>query len=201
MRSNFAGMILQEKKFNRVHRILHWTIAATILFLILTILLRSGWMNKSHIAAIVQKNLSKSGYTISDKDAAEIGKEVRNSMWQWHIIAGYVLIGLYILRIIVLLKQGFAYKNPLSPGLNTKEKFRSWLYLIFYVLLTLTLITGFMIVNGPKSLEGPMKFIHTKALYYVVVFIILHIGGVLIADAGEERGLISKMVSGDKHLK
>jgi cytochrome b len=37
-----------------------------------------------------------------------------------------------------------------------------------------------------------------QSIYYVVIFIMLHIGGVLIADAGLDRGIISKMISGDK---
>ena len=198
MLSNFVAMILREKKFNLVHRMLHWIIAATILFLILTVWLRSGWMNKNHIATIIQENLSKSGYTISSKDAIAIGKEVRNNMWQWHMIAGYVLIGLYLLRMLVIAKQGLAYKNPLSLGLSNKEKFKSWLYIIFYALLAISLITGFIIENGPKSTEEVMILIHVQSLYYVITFIILHMGGVLIADAGKEKGIISKMVSGDK---
>ena len=195
---NFAAMTLREKKFNLIHRLLHWTITSTILFLLFTVFLRSGWMNKKHIGEIVIQKLGESGYTISQKDAYGVGSAVRNSMWQWHTIFGYVLIGLYVIRMIVVAKQGLAYKNPLGAGLTSKEKFRSWLYLIFYFLLTITLVTGFVIVNGPKSMKEPMVFIHTKALYYVTAFIILHIAGVLIADGGEEKGIISKMVSGDK---
>lgn len=191
-------MVLREKKFNLIHRVLHWSIALGILFLIITVWLRSGWMSKNHIATIVQQNLTKSGYNISDKEAAEIGKEVRNSMWQWHIIVGYVLIGLYVLRMLVIAKQGIAYKNPLTVGISGKEKFKSWLYIIFYVLLAVSLITGFIIENGPKSIKQAMVFIHVKSLYYVITFIVIHIGGVLMADAGNEKGIISKMVSGDK---
>jgi cytochrome b len=61
-----------------------------------------------------------------------------------------------------------------------------------------SLFTGFMTVNGPKNLQHTMAAIHMKGLYYLATFIILHMGGVLLAEMGPEKGMISKMVSGDK---
>jgi hypothetical protein len=66
------------------------------------------------------------------------------------------------------------------------------------VLLAVSLFTGFMEENGPKSLQHNMTAGHVQSIYYVVIFSMLHIGEVLIADAGLDRGLISKMISGDK---
>ncbi len=58
-----------------------------------------------------------------------------------------------------------------------------------------------MIVNGPKDLKDVMEKIHVKSLYYIITFIIVHIGGVLLADMGSEPGIISKIVSGNKKDK
>jgi hypothetical protein len=76
---------MREQRFNLAHRLIHWAIAFTVLFLLLTILLRMGWMNKDHVGNIIQQNLGKSNMHINTKDAAVIGKAVRKPMWNWHI--------------------------------------------------------------------------------------------------------------------
>src|ERR1700754_984576 len=192
---------MNEKRFNLTHRLLHWAIAFTLLFLLLTILLRMGWMNMNHVGNIIQRNLDKSGTTISAKDAALIGKEVRRPMWNYHYLAGYTLIGLYLLRMILIASQGIAYKGPFSKGATLKDKFKGWVYIIFYCLLAISLFTGLLTLYGPKDWHNALSAIHTKGIYYLATFIILHLGGVLLAELGPEKGIISKMVSGDKKLE
>ena len=187
-----------EKRFNLAHRLIHWAIAFTVLFILLTVLLRMGWMNKDSMGAIIQQQLGKSGTSINDKDAGLIGKAVRLPMWRWHTVAGYVLVGLYLVRMLITLIQGVAYQSPFTKGLSLAYKVKAWAYVIFYILLAVTLTTGLLVVHGPKSWHHDMAAVHIKSLYYVVIFIVLHIGGVLIADAGPERGIISKIISGDQ---
>ena len=158
---------------------------------------KSLFSHLNQMGEIVQKNLAKTGIVIDHTEAGKIGKEVRRPMWSLHVIAGYVLIGLYLVRMIITSLQGIAYQSPFATGATAKDKFKSWVYLLFYVLMAISLVTGFMVVNGPETLKEPMEFIHVKSLYYMVTFIILHIGGVLIADARQERGIISKIISGD----
>lgn len=189
---------MQEKRFNLVNRLLHWSIVFVMLFLLLTVFLRSTWMDKSQIGDIVKDNLGKSNIVLNDKDAGNIGRAVRKPMWQWHIYAGYVMIGLYVIRMIVNMVKGINYKNPFTKGLAAKDKLRSWMYIFFYGLLTITLFTGFMVVNGPKSWKDSMEFVHVKSLYFFIAFIVIHIVGVFIADAKDDRYIISKIVTGDK---
>jgi cytochrome b561 len=188
---------MREQRFNLAHRLIHWAIAFTVLFLLLTILLRMGWMNKDHVGNIIQQNLDKSNIHVNTKDAAVIGKAVRKPMWNWHILAGYTLIGLYLVRMVLTAAQGIAYRSPFRRKTRTKEKFQAWVYIIFYCLLAVSLFTGFMIENGPKRLQHNMELVHVQGLYYLVAFIILHIGGVILAEFGPEKGIISKIISGD----
>ena len=189
---------MKEKRFNLASRIIHWAIAFAIMFLLLTVFLRLGWMNKDGMGEILREALQKKGIQLSKADAAVIGKEIRKPMWRYHVLAGYVLIGLYLIRMGITFIQGIAFKNPFSKQTSPKDKFKSWLYIIFYILFATSLFTGFMMVNGPKETKEIMEAIHVKSLYYMVVFIILHVGGVLLADMGTEPGIISRMVSGDK---
>jgi cytochrome b561 len=192
---------MENNRFNLVNRLIHWAIAFNILFILTTVFLRMGWMNINSVGDIIQKNLSKSGVQISLKEAVAIGKEVRRPMWSCHYIAGYTMIGLYLIRMANTAIQGVAFKSPFNKKTSAKDKFKAWVYIIFYTLLAVSMFTGFMTLNGPKSLHDSMSFIHTKSVYYVVVFIAIHITGVLIADAGQEPGIISKIISGEKALK
>ena len=189
---------MNNRRFNGINRLIHWAIALDLLFILMTVLLRMGWMNINGVGGIIQKNLATSGTTISLKEAVAIGKEIRRPMWSLHYIAGYTMIGLYIIRMVNTAIHGVAYQSPFEKTATVKDKFKAWAYIVFYILLAVSLVTGFMTLNGPKSLHDPMAFIHTKSLYYVVAFIAIHITGVLIADAGQEPGIISRMVSGEK---
>ncbi|MGQ7854405.1 cytochrome b/b6 domain-containing protein [Pedobacter sp. WC2501] len=192
---------MREKRFNLASRVIHWAIAFAIMFLLLTVFLRLGWMNKDAMGEILREALQKKGIQLSQADAAAIGKEIRRPMWSYHVITGYVLIGLYLIRMGITFIQGIAFKNPFSKQTSPKDKFKSWLYIIFYVLFATSLFTGFMVVNGPKEIKEIMEAIHVKSLYYMLSFIVLHIGGVLLADIGGEPGIVSKMIRGNFNIK
>lgn len=189
---------MREKRFNLASRLIHWAIAFTFLYIMLTVLLRMGWMNKDGMGTIIHDNLAEQNVTINQDDAALIAKKVRKPMWSTHTIAGYVLVGLFVLRIILTWVQGMGFANPLKAGVTLYHKFKAWVYIVFYLMLGTSLFTGLMMEFGPESLEHTMEDIHVLSLYYSVAFILLHTVGVLMADAGKERGIISKIISGDR---
>lgn len=196
----FKFVRMREKRFNLASRLLHWAIAITFLYIMLTVLLRMGWMNKGSMGTIIKENLSEQNISIKQDDAFAIAKKVRKPMWKTHTIAGYVLVGLFVLRMILTWVQGAGFVNPLKKGISQYEKFKSWVYVVFYLLLGASLFTGLMMEFGPESLEHTMEDIHVLSLYYSIAFILLHTVGVLMADAGRERGIISKIISGDRPL-
>jgi len=185
--------------YTRTHRILHWLIAGVFLFILLTVVLRQNWMNKDQISDIVLAKLSEKGMHLSEADAVKIGKAVRYPMWRWHVWAGYVLIGLYLIRMIVFRLQGATFKSPFKKHLITKERFKSVIYVLFYSCFGTTLLTGMVIVWLPRSwqqLHHIAKVIHIQSLYYAVTFIVLHLGGLVIGELGKDKGIISRMIHG-----
>ena len=191
---------MRETRFNLSSRLIHWAIAFVFLYILLTVLLRMGWMNKGHMGDIIQENLAKDGINL-DKDAAgTLAKKVRRPMWETHTIAGYVLVGLYVIRMIINMVQGLGFDKPFKAGLSGYRKFKSWVYIIFYVCLAGSLITGLLIEFGPGSIHEISEEIHKLSLYYMIAFIALHLVGVVIADGTKERGIISKIISGDRPL-
>ena len=88
-------------------------------------------MNKNHMADILKENLSEINIQISDDQAVVIAKKIRQPMWQWHIYTGYAIVVIYFLRGLLALFQGWLFTSPFERGLPLREKFQSWVYLIF----------------------------------------------------------------------
>ena len=198
---NICFNILTTISYTRAHRILHWLIATVFMFIILTVFLRQNWMNKDQVGQILSDKLLEHGILLSKKDASLIGKAVRYPMWKFHAWAGYVLVLLYIARMILFKVQGAVFNNPFKRDLPLKERSKAIIYSVFYLCLGITLVTGLILVWGPKSNRELHHFaqgIHIQSLYYALTFIVLHLGGLVLAELGSDKGIISRMIHGRK---
>ena len=190
---------METRNYSKVYRILHWLIAITFILLLLTIFLRKTWMEKNHVAGIIQDFLADNGHTaLSEDEAILLAKKIRKPMWNWHIYFGYVLTGLYCIRLAVPFFGEMKFSSPFKAELDSKTKFQFWVYLVFYVCTAISLVTGLLIEFGPKNLKDPMEEIHVLSLYYLLGFMVLHFGGVLLAEFTNQKGLISRVISGNK---
>jgi len=190
---------METRNYSKVYRILHWLIAITFILLLLTIFLRKTWMEKNHVAGIIQDFLVDNGHaSLSQDDAILLAKKIRKPMWNWHIYFGYVLTGLYCIRLAVPFFGEMKFSSPFKAELDSKTKFQFWVYLVFYVCSAISLVTGLLIEFGPKNLKDPMEEIHVLSLYYLLGFMVLHFGGVLLAECTSEKGIVSRIISGSK---
>ncbi len=192
---------MENTKYSKVYRIIHWTIAVSFLLLLITIFLRLTWMNKYNVAAIIQDYLSGTGQILSQEQLIELAKKIRQPMWNWHIYIGYILVGLFSIRLILPAFGHMKIQNPLDKTLSTKIKFQKWTYIIFYLCVIVSLVTGLIIELGPKEFKKPMEEIHVLGIYYLIAFIGIHLTGVLIAEFTDQKGIISRIVSGSKKDK
>lgn len=183
-----------NKKFTALDRFLHWSLAFTFLFIMLTVFLRLTWMEKNHVAQIIVDGLSALNIDISYDKAVKIAKNIRRPMFDWHIIIGYFAAGIFFLRVLF----NFFNKGRFNPQ-TTKEKFQLWIYRIFYVLLSVTLITGLLLEFGPESIESTVETVHKLTLYYAIAFLILHFTGIVIGENTSKKGIVSKMIGGEKN--
>jgi cytochrome b561 len=189
---------MEKTNYSKIYRTLHWAIAISFTLLLITIFLRLTWMNKYNVAAIIQEYLSTTGQTLSQDQLIVLAKQIRQPMWDWHIYIGYVLTGLFSLRLILPFFGSMKLQNPLVKNLSLKDKFQKWTYIIFYLCVVISLVTGLIIVFGPKEFKKPMEEIHVLGIYYLIAFIVIHIAGVLIAEFTNQKGIISRIVSGSK---
>lgn len=187
---------MEERKFSLINRFLHWAIAFALLFLLLTIFLRQNWMNKHHVADILTAKLAELDVALEDGQAVKIAKAIRKPMWDWHIYVGYVLIGLYFIKLLFMTIKGSVFLSPFAKASSAKDKFQSWMYILFYVLLGFSLVTGALIVLWSDMFKHALEDIHKLCDYWLLAFIVLHFGGILLGELGSQKGIVSRMING-----
>lgn len=192
---------MEKTKYSKLYRIIHWAIAVSFLLLLITIFLRLTWMNKYNVAAIIRDYLSDTGQILSQEQLIVLAKKIRQPMWNWHVYTGYVLVGLFSIRFLLPAFGHMKIQNPFSKNISTKVRIQKWTYIIFYVCVIVSLTTGLIIELGPKELKKPMEEIHVLGIYYLIAFIAIHLAGVLIAEFTDQKGIISRIVSGSKNKK
>ena len=172
---------------------MHWAIAFCILFMLFTIFLRLTWLNKVNVSEILGNELSQRDINLSADELTTIAKKIRKPMWNWHVYIGYVLIGLYFIRLILPFFGEMKFQFPQRQN-TLKNQFKQWTYLFFYILLAASLTTGFLIVNGPVEWKKSLEGIHELSLYYILLFIVIHFSGILMAEYSSEKGIISRII-------
>lgn len=187
---------MENRSYPAVYRIVHWAIAVSFGLLLITIFLRLTWMNKYNVATIIQDQLANTEQYVSEDQAIALAKKIRQPMWDWHIYTGYVLVGLFAIRSMLPAFGQMKFQDPMEKALSTKAKFRKWTYLFFYGFVLVSLATGLLIVWGPKEWKGPLEEVHELGIYYLVAFIAIHLAGVLWAEFTDQKGIVSRIVSG-----
>ena len=92
--------------------------------------------------------------------------------------------------------NGIIFPNTLKKDKILKQKVQVWAYLIFYFLMAISLISGFFIVKGPIKYKDFLETIHVQSLYYVILFVIVHMAGIIVAELSDGKGIVSKMING-----
>jgi Ni,Fe-hydrogenase I cytochrome b subunit len=57
-------------------------------------------------------------------------------------------------------------------------------------------LSGLVLKFGPESIEHQVETLHVLALWYFIPFISLHLAGIVLAENGHEKGIVSKMIGG-----
>jgi len=153
-------------------------------------------MNKYHMADIIQEYMKGTGQTMSYDEIVVMAKQIRKPMWNWHINLGYVLLGLFSIRFTLPLFGEMKFQSPFAKNLTTKQRLQKWTYILFYICVVGSLITGLLIEWGPKEWKKPVEEIHMLGIYYLVAFIVLHLAGILIAESTNQKGIVSRIIGG-----
>jgi len=158
-------------------------------------------MNKNNMADIMQNYLNGTDQSLTRDQIVAMAKLIRKPMWDWHIYLGYVLVGLLSIRFILPLFGEMKFPNPLAKDQTMKVRFQKWTYIIFYICVIGSLITGLLIEWGPKAWEKSMEDIHVLGIYYLIAFITIHIAGIIIAEFTDQKGIVSRIIGGGERSR
>ncbi|MGZ5207422.1 MAG: cytochrome b/b6 domain-containing protein [Sulfuricurvum sp.] len=179
------------RQFSVSFRVWHWLQAVAIFGLFITVILRESVMSKSGMGIIVQKKLAEIGAVITDEQAVLIGKAVRAPMWDWHIYLGITVAVLLVWRLAMVLKNGFGFDD------NAKMKKVYQLYKAVYVLLSIMAISGLVMYwKLAGEFKGLTETVHMYIGWGIFAFVAVHIIGVVLAERSDQKGLVSRMISG-----
>jgi cytochrome b561 len=186
-------------KYTAIFRVWHWLNAIVILGLVGTVLLRKGFLSYRTNSEVIMTKLSDIGVEIFKEDAVAIAKAIRAPMWEWHLILGYALAFLVVYRIALFFfdksqKENFASLDLHKKGVNS-------LYYILYAVIHFMTNSGFAMYLKEElamadATDKSIKELHELVYNYFLIFIPLHVAGVVVADIREEHGLISTMING-----
>jgi cytochrome b561 len=190
-----------------VLRLWHWLDALVIFGLLLTVLLRDTMLSARVVGALVKDKLDAAGAAVSNDQARGVARALTERLWAWHVYLGYGLCALALLRIVARVLEAVQGKAS-APGAGAPAASASLHHRLvrllhggFYVALALMVVTGIMLsfkdaLGLPRSASQLAHGLHENVMWFVIGFIVLHIGGVLRTEHGEEPGIVSTMIHG-----
>jgi len=183
-----------NSKFTLLHRALHWTMAFALTILFITGFLRMTYMSKKSTAAIVLFQATD----VSKEAAAAIAKAILAPMWQWHVVFAFIMVAAVLVRLGYMTFKGVRFTNPFQKNLPVKKRLQGLTYVFFYVCVLMSMVTGIIIKLGLfDEAHHTIEAVHKWGIYWVPVFVVLHLVGVVLAEHSDEKGITSKMIGGD----
>ena len=184
------------KNYSLQLRIWHWLHALTVLGLLGTFFLRKTFLSWRANSEILMAKLAEFDIVVTADQAKALAKAVRAPMWEWHIILGFVFAALVLWRLVMIVREGFGYETD-----DPHMKIVYIGYKVIYVVLTFMAISGVVLylyqdIGLSKDLAGTVKEVHEVVAWAVAGFAVMHIAGVFVADNRDQKGIISRMVSG-----
>lgn len=186
-------------KYSFGFRLWHWLNAVVILGLLGTVFLRKTFLSWRTNSEIIMTKLSNLGVDVFKEDAVTIAKAIRGEMWQWHLTLGYALLFLLVLRMALYLFD--KSKKERFDSLSFHKKAVKISYYIVYTAIFFITLSGFAAylhesLELSQEMTKQIKEFHELIYNVILIFVPLHIIGVIVADMHDEHGLVSTMING-----
>ncbi len=186
-------------KYSLPFRIWHWLNAFVVLGLLATVFLRKTFLSWRTNSELLMQKLAEIDIEISAQQAKVLAKAIRAGMWEWHILLGYSLAFLVIYRVALFFLDSSQKESFTSLTLHKKAVKLS--YYLFYAVTLFMSVSGLVIhfyeaLSLSKESAHDIKEVHELVYNFLLIFVPLHITGVVIAENRDEKGLISSMVNG-----
>lgn len=202
-------------------RLWHWFTVLVVFGLLATGGLRMTVLSGFKNSKLIEAKLQQTGTVIAPELAREIANAIRDPMWDWHIYFGFTLAALFATRglIAAVLEKKcpgeYAVRCILGlKNVKPEDKTNARHYTVakigqalFYFATLLMVLTGLLVyfketLGLTKNVSGIFKEVHEVLMWFIVVFIVGHIFGLVREENGRNSGLISNMINGgDPKLK
>lgn len=205
-----------ERYYPKGLRFWHWLNAFIVFGLLATVGFRKTVLSKGQIAEVISLKATEANTPISPDLIQNMAKSIRNLVWDWHYVLGYLLAGLLGLRIfIALYYRDFPIKAAWvgvracvdCPIDERREALHYTLvkfgYLAFYLVSLVMVLTGFAMrfskeIALPKSAISVIHSIHEFLLWFFITFVVVHLIGVILGEVTRYRGIVSNMIHGGR---
>lgn len=201
------------QKNSRSMRFWHWATFIIIVLSFYSVFVGKFFLNPFNTAATIHDSLQHLGFHNNPDPSFPIAQSLSKKIWDWHIRYGYALTALFLFRILIegFQKSNQRFKERIKSGffLFTKKEYRKaashylivrFIYLLFYLTLMVVIGTGLWLSFHRQSsnmeLAHSVKQIHEDCFYFLLLFITIHISGVIRAERKGYKNIVSNMING-----
>jgi len=198
-------------------RIWHWLTFLFITGSIVTVIFNSTLLSPRDNVKMVQEQLQGKGVTITEDQAFAVSHEYEDKMWEVHKYIGFGLAILLLARIVIEFTQ--TEDEKLKNKMNNVKKMIAgndsnkveythfmrvrMIYAVFFLILLGMVITGLSMAFGrdlgfSRTTYRVVKQIHEILQYGMYLFVFIHLAGVIRAETGKIRGVVSGMIHGNR---
>jgi len=202
-----------QRNYTKALRLWHWCSFLVVTILLMTVFTGKFFLNDYTNGFIVKDQLSKRGVTVTMDQAFQVSSVIGAKIWQVHIFFGYILTGLFVFRMLMEFFQskehriGYRLVNAAKWLFKTKMKTQSVhhffvqvMYLIFYLLTAVLISTGLWLTFNTASEFSErihqVKELHQQCFFGLLVFIFVHLAGVIRTERIAHSNLVSAMIHG-----
>ena len=208
--------------FNEKHsigiRIWHWAFFILLTGSMVTVLLASTLFRTGNNTKMVQDELQQKGVAATTDQARAVSHAFNDRLWELHTWIGYFVaafvLGRFILEVFqpsdellsTKIRRAMGLRPLLPEARQVKDHYIrvKWSYVLFYFLILVMAVTGlglaFEDVAFFRGLRGAIRQIHSFTQYGIYGFVLIHLVGVILADAGRYPGIVSGMIHGKKRF-
>ena len=193
-------------------RLWHWLAVIFFAASVTTVILNATLFKTKKNINMVQEMVKEKGGIITPEQAKNVAHQYSDKLWNVHKYIGFGLAFLMLWRIIaeaIIAKDKRMYvrmkiANTLPDTTYDKGHYMmvQYSYLTFYVLFLIMASTGLVLafedVEFLKPIHKLAKDIHNLTQWGLYGFMTFHIAGVLLAELGDQNGIVSAMINGKK---
>jgi Ni/Fe-hydrogenase 1 B-type cytochrome subunit len=199
-------------------RVWHWGNAVLVAGQLLTILFLLVIVKPKALVPEFQQALGKSGGALNPDQGRAIAHIISERIWDWHTALGLALASFWAFWLVLQLTtpperrftarlaaavRHYRLAAPAKHASARHTLLSKLTYAAFYLLISVMVVTGLALtwaddVAWLHSMEHSVKEVHNVTMYLIIVFVVVHVVGVVWAELTKDHGLISRMVSSEE---